>query len=120
MRRPPPLLHDAYDLTLALYKVVPTFPKAQRFVLGQRIEQASLDVLFGVQHAVDARERLESLRRASRALDELRLLVRLAVDLNFIPVARHEALVTRLDGLGRQLGGWLKWADPDSPKGPSP
>lgn len=110
MRRPPPALHDAYDLALALYREVPKFPKAQRFVLGQRIEHASLDVLFAVQRAADENERLDSLQRGSRSLDELRLLVRLATDLGFLSVARHEALARQVDGLGRQLGGWIKWA----------
>jgi len=111
MRKAPPVLHDAYDLALSLYKIVPTFPKARRFVLGQRIERASLDVLFGVQRAGDARVRVESLQRASEALDRLRLLVRMACDLGFMPVARHEAVVGSIDALGRQIGGWLKWAE---------
>jgi hypothetical protein len=50
-RKPPPLLQDAYELTLALYRLVPAFPKAQRFVLGQRIEHAALDILFGIDAA---------------------------------------------------------------------
>ncbi|MFO0653009.1 MAG: four helix bundle protein [Polyangiales bacterium] len=110
MRRPPPLLHDAYDLTLALYRVVPTFPKAQRFVLGQRIERAALDVLYGIDDANDARVRAEALQRASVAIDRLRLLLRLATDLGFMPVSRHETFITRMEALGRQVGGWIKWA----------
>ena len=110
MRRPPPVLHDAYDLALALYREVPRFPKAQRFVLGQRIEHASLDVLFGVQRATDERERIDGLRGASAALDQLRLLVRMATDLGFLCVDRHEALARRVDTLGKQIGGWLKWS----------
>lgn len=109
MRKQPPVLHDAYDLALALYREVPKFPKAQRFVLGQRIEHASLDVLFGVAAAADADARVASLRRASEALDQLRLLVRLAADLGFLPGERHEALARRIDPLGKQIGGWLKW-----------
>lgn len=107
-RRPPPLLHDSYDLSLALYKLVPTFPKAQRFVLGQRIEHAALDVLFGVDEARDPTARADALRRASTGLDRLRLLVRLATDLGFVSVDSHEALVTRFDQVGRQLGGWMR------------
>lgn len=109
-RRPPPLLSDVYDLTLDLYRLVPSFPKAQRFVLGQRIEHASLDVLFGIDAANDKAARSASLARASRALDELRLLVRLAKDLGFVSLDRHEGLAIRFDGLGRQLGGWARWA----------
>ena len=109
-RKPPPLLHDVYDLTLALYKLVPTFPKAQRFVLGQRIEHTALEVLFGVEGANAAGARLASLARASRGLDELRLLLRLARDLGFVSIDRHESLSIQLDAAGRKLGGWLKWA----------
>lgn len=108
-RSAPPLAHDCYDLTLALYRLVPTFPKAQRFVLGQRVEHASLDLLFQVDEARDPARRDACLREASRALDRLRLLVRLATDLGFVPVATHEALVTRFDAIGKQLGGWIRW-----------
>jgi len=109
-RKPPPLLQDVYDLTLGLYRLVPTFPKAQRFVLGQRIEHASLDLLFGVDSANDLERRIESLARASRGLDELRLLVRLATDLGFVSHEKHEALVLRMLEVGRMLGGWKRWA----------
>ena len=78
-------------------------------MLGQRIEHASLDVLFGISAAAEPDVRVTSLRRASEALDQLRLLVRLAADLGFLASARHEALVQRIDPLGRQIGGWLKW-----------
>jgi len=111
MRSPPPLLHDAYDLTLQLYKLVPTFPKAQRFVLGQRIENAAVDFLYAIDEANTPRERATALRRASVALDRLRLLLRIATDLGFMPVTRHEALFTTLGALGRQVGGWIKWTD---------
>ena len=110
MRKPPPLLQDAYDLVLDLYRIVPAFPKAQRHVLGQRIEQAALDLLFGIDAANDKDGRVSAIDRASRGLDELRLLVRLATDLRFVSIDRHERLALRLDAIGRQLGGWKKWA----------
>ena len=113
-RSAPPVLHDCYDLALALYRLAPTFPKAQRFVLGQRIEQAALDLLFRVDEAREPDVRVASLSAASRALDQVRLLVRLATDLGFVPVTTHEALVTRFEAIGRQVGGWLRWR-PDAP-----
>jgi len=113
-RSAPPVLHDCYDLSLALYRLVPTFPKAQRFVLGQRIERVSLDLLFHVDAARDPDDREGALQSASRSLDQLRLLVRMATDLGFVPVATHEALVTRFEAIGRQVGGWLRW-QPDAP-----
>jgi len=109
-RRPPPLLQEAYDLALSLYRIVPSFPKAQRFVLGQRIEHAACEILFGVDAANDAGARQGSLARAARGLDELRLLLRLARDLGFMPSDRHESIVMQADLVGRQLGGWRKWA----------
>jgi len=110
MRKPAPILQDVYDLTLELYRLVPTFPKAQRFVLGQRIEHAALELLFGVDAANDKATRALALGRASRGLDELRLLLRLATDLQFIPLDRHERLCVGLAAIGKQLGGWQRWA----------
>lgn len=109
-RKPPPLLHDVYDLTLDLYRLVPSFPKSQRFVLGQRIENASLDVLFGIDGANEAGQRMTALDRASRGLDQLRLLLRLAKDLGFVRMESHEGISVRIDDVGKKLGGWKRWA----------
>jgi hypothetical protein len=109
MRSPPPILHDAYDLTLALYKLVPTFPRAQRFVLGQRIEHEAVELLFAIDAANDPARRRDALAQGSVALDHLRLTLRLATDLGFVPVSHHEALTGSLDALSRQLGGWIRW-----------
>ena len=109
-RRAPPVLHVAYDLALALYRIVPGFPKAQRFVLGQRIEQCAVDLLFRVDAARDPSQQRDALRLASQSLDQLRLLVRLALDLGFLSVDTHESLVTRSQNIGQQLGAWLRWA----------
>jgi hypothetical protein len=109
MRHEAPVFHDVYDLCLDLYRLVPTFPKAQRFVLGQRIEGASLGLLFSVQAA---------LGEASVALDQLRLLLRLGRDLRFLSLDLHEHLILRCDEIGRQLGGWARWDGEEAGPGP--
>ena len=42
------IFEKIYQLVLWLYPTVSKFPKSQRFVLGQQIENTALDILRGV------------------------------------------------------------------------
>jgi hypothetical protein len=95
-----------YDFMLWLHPVVNKFPKAQRFVLGQRIENATLDLLHWMIIANSERDKSISLERASVGLDELRILIRLAKDLHFINIKQYEITAEKMNEIGKLLHGW--------------
>ncbi|MBN1612450.1 MAG: four helix bundle protein [Polyangiaceae bacterium] len=106
-----PVTSDAYDLALQVFRLTPLLPKAQRYLPGQALERGALGVLFSLARANRRASRHGELEHASHSLDELRLVLRLACDLGYVSLDRHEALCVRMDSVGRQIGGWAKWAE---------
>jgi hypothetical protein len=101
-------LEKAYQFTLWLVPTVEKFPRSQKFVLGDRIETAALDVVEGIVDATYTRNRAPILRKVNLRLEKLRLLFRLSVDLKLLDTRRYEYAARNLDELGRLIGGWLK------------
>lgn len=102
------IYQKTYDFLLWLHPVVNKFPKSQRFVLGQRMENKTLDVLRSIIGANALRDKSATLVRTSVELDELRTLVRLAKDLHFISIRQYEQAAERMNEIGRLLTGWTK------------
>jgi four helix bundle protein len=107
----PVIFAEAYRLLLDLYPAVRRFPRAQQPVLGRRMEDAALALLSGILEANAEAAKGPRLRAMSVELEKLRVLARLAKDLSFLSFGQYEALVARVDGIGRMLGGWIKWAE---------
>ena len=112
----PAIFEEAYSLMLLLYPYIQAFPKSQRFVLGQRIEQTCVTIIAGIVEANMRKDKLPALQAISIELEKLRLFTRLAKDLQFIDFKKYETLSKKTDGIGRMLGGWLKWAGGENEK----
>ncbi len=95
-----------YDFLLWLHPAVNKFPKSQRFVLGQRIENKTLDLVQSIVVANSEREKTAILKKASAELDQLRMLVRLAKDLHFLSVRQYGLAAEKMNEIGRLLTGW--------------
>lgn len=88
--------------------MVNKFPKSQRFVLGQRIENSVLELLRLVIKANAAREKKPILKEFSVELDQFRILMRLSKDLKFMSIGQYEYVSKLINETGRMLGGWIK------------
>jgi len=76
-RQTGPALEAAYQFTLCLIPTVDKFPWRQKFVLGDRIESAALDVLDALIAVTYTREHGRILADANLGLERLRFLFRL-------------------------------------------
>jgi hypothetical protein len=106
-----PIFLKSYETLVWLLQHTRKFPKDQRFVLGQRLEQAALDLhdaLIATTRTRNPRSQLARLGEADLHLERLRVYNRLAHDLKLHAFAAYEHLARLLDELGRLLGGWLK------------
>jgi 23S rRNA-intervening sequence protein len=101
-------LEKAYQLMLWLMPTVEKFPRSQKFLLGDRIQGAALDIIEGLVEATYARNRLPVLRAVNLKLEQLRYLFRLATDLKFLDLRRYEHAARAIDEIGRLVGGWLR------------
>ena len=102
------IFEKVYQLVRWLYPTIQKFPKSQRFVLGQQIENISLDVLRGIIRANASRTKLPILYEASVDLDTLRILLRLAKDLKFLSIRQYAFAAELVNEVGKLLGGWIR------------
>jgi len=96
-------LEKAYQFTLWLVPTVDKFPRNQKFLIGDRIETAALDVVEGIVDATYTRNRAPILRKVNLRLEKLRLLFRLSVDLKLVDTRRYEHAVRWRDGFSLTL-----------------
>lgn len=87
---------------------VSAFPRTQRFLLGDRLEHTSFDALELLIEAHYSREKVGVLQRTNIKLEQLRYYVRLCHDLKLINGHRYEVMSKMINGIGVQLGGWIK------------
>ena len=109
------IFEKMYELNLWLFPMVNTFPKAQRFVLGQQIQTLALRITMGIMRANVETQKLPYLKQVSVELDMLRVLTRLAHELRFMSTKQYEFVSKKVTEIGRLLGGWIKSSSPILP-----
>jgi hypothetical protein len=107
-----PIFHQTY----ALYKLIDAcylrIPKTKRYTLWNRCEKSVLVVLEGIiaaGHYFGAKQ-LEILQTMSIELDMLKVFVRLAKETRCIDSKQYLEIETRIQEIGKMLGGWIKFA----------
>jgi hypothetical protein len=104
-----PLYVKAYDLLLWLLPQAQKFPRSYRFTLSEHIQRCALDFYDLLVAAGKTKNplRLERLRQADIQLEQLRIWLRLARDLQIITIRQFEHAARLMAEVGRLLGTWL-------------
>jgi four helix bundle protein len=102
------IFQKTYDLILWIFPMINRFPKKQRFVLGQQIENELLEIIKDIILANNERNKTEILKRISVRLDTLRILIRLAKDLKFLSIKQYGNAAVKMNEIGKLLSGWMK------------
>jgi len=105
---PPSIVTKVYDLLLWILPKLAKFPKDQRYILGQRIENGLLDILEILIEASFTKEKLSLLRKANLNLEKFRFLARLSKDMRYINLNAYEYQAKLVNEIGKMLGGWIK------------
>ena len=103
-----PALEAWYRFLLWLVPTLERFPRRQKFLIGDRIQNAAIDVLESLIEATCTRRRETHLARANLGIEKLRFLARLAMDLHYLDPRRYEHAARALDETGRKVGAWRK------------
>ena len=85
-------------MLLWLVPTVERFPRAQKFLLGDRIQATALDVLDALIAATFTLARIGHLTAANLGLERMRVLLRLANDLRILDNRRYEHAARLIDG----------------------
>jgi hypothetical protein len=104
-----PILQKAYDLMLWYIPILNHLPKTYKFNLGDRLASNLYDLLGGlVQAKYQEEEKIILLRRLNMQLEVMRFQTRLLPDLKLIQTNSYEHASRLINGIGIDLGGWLK------------
>mgnify|MGYP001583582691 CR=1 FL=1 len=106
---------ETYRFWLTIYR---DFPKVERYGIGNRIEQAFLDVLEYTLclSYLPPEHKIPILNKAITKLDIVKFFAQLAWESKIIPTDTYSDLIGRLEEIGRQLGGWKKGLQTKTPR----
>jgi hypothetical protein len=93
------------------------FPRVERFGIGNKIEQVFLEVLelsFASSYLAPE-QKIVLLTKTISRLDILKFFLQLAWESNLVPNEKYIDLSTRLEEIGRMLGGWKKGLEKKTP-----
>lgn len=110
MRKEVDAVTKLYDFILWVIPKIDKFPRSQKFVLGDRIENLLLDILELLIDAAYSRKKEPLLRSANLKLEKLRYLMRLSKDLKLLNMKGYEFSARAIEGIGTSIGGWLKYS----------
>lgn len=107
-----PIFVRTYDFIFWLIPQVQKFPRAHRFGLSERVQRLAMDFQDALVAAGKSRgtERRVALRQADLILEQLRIWLRYARDMELFSISQYEHAARMLVEIGRLLGGWIKQA----------
>ena len=105
-----PIIKKTYELYKLYYGFLELFPKKDKYALGAKCELYIITVLELLLEArnLPREEKIAIVRQASVKFDTLKILLRMAKDLNFLENKKYLSLQAHIQEIGRQLGGWQK------------
>lgn len=105
------IFQSAYILTIEIYRVTSKFSKEHKYTLGERLKNLCSEALDLVIAANTVTDKLALLKKLNTQMERVKIHLRIAFDLKVVSSGSFELLSRRLEEVGRQLGGWQKWAE---------
>ncbi len=106
-----PIVKLTVDLYKEIYGYLKIFPKKDQYLLGKRCEEYILLfmelILFAV--GLDKSRKLKVLEEANSKFDVLKVLFRMARELQLMDNKKYLSLETKAQEIGKQLGGWIRY-----------
>jgi hypothetical protein len=102
------VIADFYDFMLWTMEHTEKFPRHHRYSLGLAIENRLQRLLELMIRAKYAREKKALLNDVNIELEILRFQLRMAKDLKVLTVKSHGYSAGVMQGIGAQIGGWIK------------
>lgn len=103
-------MHRIFEFYKLVYQYIQLFPKKDKYTLGQKIDNLTLETLELVFLAVNLsrEEKYKTLQKASLKIDLLKILVRLAKEVRALDNKKYIQLQQELQEIGRMIGGWIR------------
>jgi len=100
-----------YDFVTWLLPMSEKFPKSQRFIVTQRLQNSALNFqeLLIEANTLRGAKRTEKLRLADAELRKTRLYLRLCEKWKWLTTGHYKHASVMVAEIGRLLGGWMKY-----------
>jgi hypothetical protein len=103
-----PVVIKIYSFYQNLYLEIRKWPKPERYNLGRLAENLTLQILEKTLSAWRSSSKKENIFQANIKLQMLKIVIRLAKDLEIITSKKYLFLEKELFNIGCQLGNWQK------------
>ncbi|MBT9314899.1 diversity-generating retroelement protein Avd [Leptothoe spongobia] len=103
-----PIIQKTYDLIKWYVPILQKLPRNHRFQLGDRVINGLYDLLETLVVAQYQQDKLDVLQALNSKLDVLRYQTRLLFEFNLLSTQRYTYVSELVDGIGNDLGGWIK------------
>jgi hypothetical protein len=104
------ILEKGYDFLKFLLPIIGKLPRDQRFLLGERMQNLSMEILELLTEAyyIAPFEKKQKLQKVNLQLEMLRYYVRLCYETGYYNSGKYKEISEKLLELGRMTGGWIK------------
>ena len=109
MKNELPIVQKTYDLIKWYVPLLNGLPREHKFALGDRIITGLYDLLEGLILARYSSDKLPQLKTLNGRLDILRHQTRLLFEFELMSSQRYQYVNQLLNGLGQELGGWMRY-----------
>ena len=109
-----PLVQAAYSFCKDLQILTAKFPRKDKFILGEKMALSAIDMLAllaGASSELDVTLKVSKLKAVSSKFLPMRLLLRLARDLNCVSAGQYIDQSMALDEIQRQAKLLQQWAE---------
>jgi four helix bundle protein len=100
------------DMAKYVYIVLRNFPRSEKYTMAADIRRALWEAGRLLERAglVPGRtEKLRLLEQADMTISELKFLIRMGMELEFVPLNKYRNFCGMVTEVGKMLGGWLKF-----------
>lgn len=97
-----------YDMIFYGNKCLIQYPKSERYALATEIKKSMYNLLELIIVANKKYYKKTTLQEIDVTLDVLRTMIRLSMDLQYLPIRKYEIWSKMLNEIGKMLGGWMK------------
>jgi len=102
------ILQKTYDMIEYGYICLRQYPKSERHTLAAETKKAMFNLLESIVMANKKYYKKNAIQTADVNLQVLRYYIRLAKDLQFLPIKKYENWAKMTTEIGKMIGGWLK------------
>jgi phosphoribosyl-ATP pyrophosphohydrolase len=106
-----PVYKTSYDVLLDLHSYTNIFIREHKYTIGEKLKEESIQVLIAIFKANKAKKnnRLVHIDTAREHAELLRLLSRIAKELEVLTARLYVALNLKIEEVSKQLTAWQKY-----------